>query len=149
MERAVASHGDAGDGAVGAPRGYAVAFFNQRKKLLEKEILVAAVAVAGVDVEARAAVGRGNEELLELLFVAQVFDEIPEAGVDKELFVVAEAVKIVEDREFFGLVSVERSGENDAIGDRTGENFRREGVAFDAAAGMNRDGHQGKEKNGE
>src|SRR5215469_2620245 len=119
MERAVASHGDAGDGAVGASRGCAVSFFNQREKLLEKEILVAAVAVAGVDVEARGAVGRGNEEVLELLFVAPVFDEIPEAGVDEELFVVAEAVKIVEDRKFLGFVAVEGGGEDDAIGDRT------------------------------
>ena len=135
MERAIASHGDARDGAVGAAGSDAVALFDKGEKFLEEEVFVTVLAVAGVDVEAGAAVGSGDEKVLELFFVALVFDEIPEAGVDKELFVVTEAVKGIEDGEFFCFVGVEGGGEDDAVGDGAGEDFGGEGVAFDAAGG--------------
>ncbi len=110
MERAVASHGYAGNGAVGAAGSGAVTFFDEGKEFFEQKILVAIFAVAGVDVEARVTIRSDDEKVLELLIVTQVFDEIPEAGVDEELFVVAEAVKVIEDGEFSGFVGVEGSG---------------------------------------
>ena len=70
MERTVASHGDAGDGAIGAAGGDSIALFDEGEKFLEKEILVAIFSVARVDVEAGAAVGSGDEEILEFLFIA-------------------------------------------------------------------------------
>ncbi len=150
MERAVASHGDAGDGAIGAAGGDAVVLFDVGKKFLEEEILVAIFTVARVDVETGAAVGSGDEEVLEFLFVAHVFDEIPEAGVDEELFVVAEAVEGIENGEFFGFVGVEGRWEDDAVGDGAGEDFGGEKVAFDAAGGgEEREVEEEEKKSGE
>jgi len=45
MQRAVASHGDAGDGAVSAPGSDTIALFDKREKFLEQKILVAVFAV--------------------------------------------------------------------------------------------------------
>jgi len=45
MQRAVAAHGDAGDGVVGATGGDSVAFFDEWEKFLEQEIFVGALAV--------------------------------------------------------------------------------------------------------
>ena len=69
------------------------------------------------------------------MFVAHVFDEIPEAGVDEELFVVAEAVEEIEDWKSGGFVGVERGWENDAVGNGAREDFAGDGVALDAAGG--------------
>jgi hypothetical protein len=80
------------------------------------------------------------------VFVAHVFNDIPEAGVDYELFVVAEAVEEVEDREMLGFLGVEGSRENDAVGDGAGEDFAEDGIAFDAAGGS---GENGGKKNKE
>ena len=62
MEGAVASHGDAGDGAIGAAGRGAIPLFDEWKKFLEEKILVAIFAVAGVDVEAGVAVWRDDEK---------------------------------------------------------------------------------------
>ena len=62
MQRAVASHGDAGDGAIGAAGSGTIALFDVREKFLEKEIFVAVFSVAGVDVEAGVTVGRDDEK---------------------------------------------------------------------------------------
>ncbi len=55
--------------------------------------------------------------------------------MDEELFVVTEAMKEIEDGEMRGLVGVEGGWKNDAIGDRTREDFAGDGIAFDAAGG--------------
>jgi len=135
MQRAVAAHGDAGDGTVGAARRGAIAFFDEREKFLEKEILVAAPAILRIDVEARTAVRRGDQKISQLTFFAQVFDEIPRAGVDEELFVVAETVEGIEDGEVFCFVGVESWREDDAVGNAASQDFTGHGVAFDAAGG--------------
>jgi hypothetical protein len=57
----------------------------------------------------------------------QVFDEVPGAGVDEVLFVVAEAVEGIEDGEMFCFVGVERRREDDAIVDAAGEDFAGKG----------------------
>jgi len=62
-----------------------------------------------------------------------VFDKIPKAGMDEELFVVAEAVEGIEDGEVFCSVGVEGWRKNDAVGNAAGEDFAGEGVAFDAS----------------
>ena len=71
-----------------------------------------------------------------------VLDKIPETGMDEELFVVAEAVERIKDRESLRLVSVKRWRKNDAVGNATRKDFTWEGVAFDAAGG-------GEEREGE
>ena len=79
-----------------------------------------------------------------------VFDKVPEAGVDEELFVVAEAVEIVEDRILFCFFGVERVGKDNAVRDGAGEDFGGERVAFDAAGcGKGGGGEEEKEKSGE
>jgi len=135
MQRAVTSHGDAGDGAVGAAGRDAVALFDKRKKFLQQKIFVAVFAILCIDVEARAAVRRGDQKIFQFTFFALVFNEIPETGMDEELFVVAESVEVVEDGEAFCLVGVEGRREDDAVGNAAGEDFAGEGVAFDAARG--------------
>jgi len=142
MQRAVATHGNAGDGAIGAARSDAITLFDEGEKFLEKKVLVAILPVAGVDVEAGAAVGGGDGEVLELMSLAHVIYEIPEAGVDEELFVVAEAVKVIEDGEFSGFVGVEGGGKDDAVADGAGEDFGGKGVTFDA--GRSRSGGEAK-----
>jgi len=56
--------------------------------------------------------------------------------VDEELFVVAETVERIEDCEVLGLVSVEGSGENDAVRNAAGKDFTGDGIALNAARGQ-------------
>ena len=133
VERAIASHGDAGNGAVGAAGSGAVTFFDEREKFLEEEIFVAVFAVLGVDVKTGTAVRRGDQKTFQLAFFAEVFDEVPGAGVDEELFVVAESVEGIEDGKVFRLVSVVGRRKHDAVGNVAGEDFAGNGIAFDAA----------------
>ena len=135
MQRAVTSHGDAGNGAIGAAGRCAVAFFDEREKFLQQKIFVAVLAVLCIDVEACSAVRRGDQEIFQFAFFALVFDEIPRAGVDEELFVVAESVEGIEDGEVFCFVSVESWREDDAVGNAAREDFAGEGVALDSAGG--------------
>jgi len=55
--------------------------------------------------------------------------------VEEELFIVAKAVKGIEDGEVLGFVSVEGGWKDDAVGDAAGEDFAGERVAFEAAGG--------------
>jgi len=89
MEGAIAAHGNAGDGAIGAASAHAITGFDERQKLAQQKILVADFAVARVDVEAGFSRGSDDEEILEASFFAEVFDKIPGARVDEGLFVVA------------------------------------------------------------
>jgi hypothetical protein len=135
MKRAVAAHGNAGDGAIGAAGTDAVVVLDKREKLLEKEILVADFAVAGIDVEAGFAGRSGDEEILEAVFFAEVFDEVPAAGVEESLLVVAEAVEEIQDGETAGFVGVKAGGKENAIGNGAREDSAGDGVALDAAGG--------------
>jgi len=94
-----------------------------------------ALAVPGIDVEACLAGRCGDQKIFQLVLIAEILDYIPEARMDQELFVVAEAVEEIEDRETEGLVGVEGGREDDAIGDGAGEDFAGDGVALDAAGG--------------
>jgi hypothetical protein len=67
--------------------------------------------------------------------IAHILDDVPQAGMNEELFIIAEAVEKIEDWEMAGLVGVEGGGEDDAVGDGAGEDFAGEGVAFHAAGG--------------
>ena len=133
MERAESAHGDAVNSAIGAAGRDAIAFFDEGKKFLDQEILVAVLAVAGVDVEARGAIGRSDQKIFEFVIVTEIGDNVPESGMDEELFIVAEAVEEIKDGEMGGFVGVEGGRENDAVGDGAREDFAGEGVAFDAA----------------
>ena len=135
MQRAVATHGDAGDGAVGAAGGCAIALFDEREKFLKEKIFVTVFAVLGIDVKTCPAVRRGDQKTFQLAFFTQVFDEVPRAGVDKELFVVAETVEVIKDGKVLYFVRVERRRKNDAVGNAARENFAGDRVAFDAAGG--------------
>jgi hypothetical protein len=140
MQGAVASHRNAGDGAIGATGTDAVVAFDEGKELLQKKILVTDFAVAGIDVEAGFAGGSGDEEILQMTFIAEVFDEIPAAGVEEGLLVVAEAVKEIEDGEAAGFVGVKAGRQKNAIGNGTREDFAGDGIALDAAGGGVRTG---------
>jgi hypothetical protein len=135
MERAVAAHGNAGDGAIGAAGTYAIEAFDERKKFLQEKILVAGFAVPGIDVEAGRAGGSGDKEILEAPFFAEILDEIPGAGAEEGLLIVAEAVEEIEDGEAAGLVGVKAGRQENAVWNRARKNFAGDGVAFGAAGG--------------
>jgi len=113
----------------------AIPFFDEREKLLKQEILVGGFPVLGIDVEACAALGRGDDEVGELTPFAHVLDEVKSAGVDKGLLVVAETVQEIENRELPGFLLVECGGKDDAIADGAREDLAGNGVALDAAGG--------------
>jgi hypothetical protein len=133
MESPVTAHGNAGDGAIGAAGADAIAAFDERKKFLQEKILVAGFAVARVDVKAGFARWSGNEEILEAAFFAEVFDEVPRAGAEKGLLVVAEAVEEIEDGKAARFVGVKAGGEKNAIWNGACENFAGDGVALGTA----------------
>jgi len=133
MKGAVSTHGNAGNGAIGAAGADAVVGGDEGKKFAQKEIFVTALAVEGVDVEAGAPRGSSDEEFLEKAFVAEIFDEVPGAGVKKGLFVVAEAMEEIQNREAAGFVGVKAGRQKNAVGDGVREDFAGDGVALDAA----------------
>lgn len=133
MKRAVAAHGNAGDGAVGAAGTDAVVRSDERKKFTQEKILVAALAVEGIDVKAGAAGRSGDQEFLEQTFVAEIFDEIPGTGVKKGLLVVTETVEKIENGEAAGFVGIKAGREKNAVRNGVRKDFAGDGVAFDAA----------------
>lgn len=135
MERAKTAHRDAGDGSIGAAGSDSIAVFDKGEKFLRQKILVAGLAVLGIDVETRASVRSRDQKIFQLVVVAEIFDDVPCAGVDEELFIVAESMEEIEDGEAAGFVGVEGSGENDAVGNGAGEDFAGDGVALYAAGG--------------
>ncbi len=140
MEGAVAAHGNAGNRAIGAAGTEAVAAFDERKKFLQEEGLVADFAVAGIDVEASPARGSGDEEFLEAAFFAEILDEVPAAGVEKCLLVVAESVEEIENGEAARFVGVKAGWQKNAIRNRVSKNFAGNGVALCAAGSSVRTG---------
>src|SRR5690348_4480038 len=147
VKGAIAAHGNTGDGAVGASGASAVVALDERKKFAEEEIFVADVAVTRIDVEAGAGSGRGDEEFVELLFLPGVFDEIPAAGMEEHLLVIAEAVKEIENWKFARLVRVIGGRKKDTVWNGAVKYFAGNGVAFDAAGGGagNRDAKEVRE----
>lgn len=146
MERAVATHGDSRNGAMGAAGASTVVLLEVRKEFLEEEIFVALLVVAGIDVKAGAARGRGDEEFLDAVFFLEVFNEIPAAGTEEHLFVVAEAVEEIENGVAAGFVGVEAGRKENAVGDGATEDFAGERIAFGAAGGEKRKRKDGKER---
>jgi len=133
MKGAVSPHGNAGNGAIGTAGADTVVGGDKRKEFAQEKIFVAALAVEGVDIEAGAARGSGDEEFLEQAFVTEIFDKVPGAGVEKGLLIVAEAMKEIENGEAAGFVGVEAGRQKNTIRDGTREDFAGDGVAFDAA----------------
>src|SRR6185437_5508118 len=93
MQRAVAAHGHSGDGARAAFGGDAVSAFHGGNKFLEKEIFVARAAIARIDVEGGVRFGRDDEKLADFFLLPLIFNDVPAAGGDEELFVAAQSVK--------------------------------------------------------
>lgn len=152
MERAIAAHGNSGNGAVSAAWRSAIVLFDEGKKLPEQKIFVANFSILCIDVETGAAGRRGDQEIFQLAALAQVLDEIPQARMHEKLFVVAKAMQLIEDGKVFCFVGVERGGEHDAVRNIAAQNFAGDGVAFDAAGGEGgRDVEEGKkyEESGE
>jgi hypothetical protein len=123
MERAVAAHGDAGNSAIGATRMNAVVAFNEGKEFFQQKVFVTILAIARIDIETRATAWRGDEELFQLAFFPEILDEIPGAGVNEHLFVIAEAVEEIEDREPARFVGVKVRRKKDAIRNGAAEDF--------------------------
>src|SRR5581483_10939339 len=133
MKGAVASHGDAGNRAIGAAGTGAIVALDEGEKFLEQEIVEAALAVAGIDVEAGAARRRGNQEFLELPLFPQILDQVPAAGMEKHLLVVAEAVKKVENRVAAGFLRIIRRRQEQAIRNSALEDLAGKRIAFDTS----------------
>lgn len=133
MQGAVAAHGNARDRAIGAAWARSITAFDEREEFAQKEVLVTEFAVARVDVKAGCARGSGNEEFLEAAFFAEILDEVPAAGVEERLLVVAEAVEEIENREVARFVGIKAGRQKDTIWHRASKNFAGNGVALDAA----------------
>lgn len=97
VQRSVAAHRNSGDTARMARWRGAVGAVDEGDEFANEKIFVADVAVAGVDVEARVGVWRDNQEFADFMLLPEVFDDIPAARRNEELFVAAEAVKKIED----------------------------------------------------
>lgn len=134
MERAIATHGNAGDGAIGASGMRAIAALYERNEFLEQEIFVTVLAVARIDVEARSCSRSDNQKRLELTSFPEILDKIPAAGAEEQLFVISETVEKINNGEAAGSFGVVARREKHAIRDGTTKNCAGKGVAFDAAA---------------
>jgi hypothetical protein len=77
---------------------------------------------------------------------ALVFDKVPQTGMNQKLFVVAEPMQFVKNGVMLRLVSIERVGKYDAVGNAAGKDFTGDGIAFDAArSGGGRDAKEVEE----
>src|SRR5215472_8508644 len=146
VQRTVAAHGNSGDGAMPAAGCDAIAFFDEWKKFLQKEILITRFAILRIDVKTGIAARCGNQKFPDLAPFPHVFGQIPGAGVDEGLFVVAQAVQEVENGEVPGRILVERRRKDDAIRNRVTENFARDPIALNAARSGAREWRRGQEK---
>src|SRR5208283_399669 len=81
-------------------------------------------AVLGVEVEGAAAPGRQHDEVADLALAPQLRNHIPSAEVDQRLFIVAEAVQVIEHGIAARLVLVEARRKECAIADGVLENGR-------------------------
>ena len=145
MECAVAAHGNTRNGAMTSTRRHAVVPFDEREKLLKQEIFVALFAIPRIYVEAGAAIGRGNQKLLQFTLFAHVFRQIPRAGMNEELLIIAKAVQEIEDGEMSRLIRVKRGRKDDAVRNRAGEDFARNRVALDSSGSPERPSWKVKE----
>src|SRR5487761_525736 len=131
MQSAVAAHGNSADAAIMTAGPRAVRAFDERQKFADEEILVTLAAVARIDVEAGVGVGRDDEKFAELMLFPKIFDQIPSAGADEHLFVLAESVKKIEHRIAPRLAPVVTGRQNCAVANRVAENFAVHRTAFD------------------
>src|SRR4029077_18069562 len=106
--RAVSTHGHAGDALAQAPRTNAILALDERHEFLEKEVAVADLASISsrIDVKAAPTLRSDDEEVADLALLAKIFNQLPGAGVDERLLVVAETMEEVEDGMFFCRLSV-------------------------------------------
>ena len=76
----------------------AVLALNVGNELPQKEITVADFAVSGVHVEAGLGFRSDDQEIANLVLLSQVFDQVPSAGFEKGLLVLAQAVQEIKHR---------------------------------------------------
>ena len=88
---AVSTHGHAFNAARLTCRLDAVLTFNEGHEFLQEEVAVTFLAVGRVHVKAAAALRRHDNEIADLLLLAQVLDQGPRSTVDQCLLVVAAA----------------------------------------------------------
>src|SRR5712692_3749450 len=121
-QRAVASHGDAADGATASPSVDTVFGFDERDELLQKKIAVAGCAVGGIDVEGASAFRSDNQKLSYLVLLPKIIKQRPSAAVKQRALIVAEAVQEIEDwvclGRMLGCTGVVAGGKVDAVVDR-------------------------------
>src|SRR5262249_604747 len=91
MQGAVSAHGNAGCGGMREDGFHAELLFDARQKLLHQKIFIPNLSIVRIDVKSRPCRRRRDEKFAELFTLPQVFHEIPAAGMDEHLFVVAEA----------------------------------------------------------
>ena len=146
MQGSVATHGNAGNGAVAAAGCDAIVLFDVREKFLQQKIFVALLTVFRIDIKSGAGVRSGDEKILDLAFFAHVFEQIPRAGVHERLFVIAESMEEIQDRKMAGLIGIERGRKNDAVRDAPRQDFAGNGAALDPAAGSEAARHGGEQR---
>src|SRR5579859_5061052 len=92
VQRTVSAHRNSRNSARFAPRLRAIPPLDRRHKLLQEEILIAALAIARVDVETCLAGWRHNQEFSQLMLLPQVLDKIHSSRMHEHLLVIAQPV---------------------------------------------------------
>ncbi len=133
MERTISAHGNSADAARLASRDDAVVSVNEWNELAHEEVFVSSMAVAGIDVEAGASVRRNDEKFADFPLLPEIFDEIPAARGDKELFVAAEAMKEVKNRITPGFRGIVAGWKDSAIANVALEDLAVCGATLDAS----------------
>src|SRR3954470_20348356 len=95
---AVSAHRNAADGAVFPILANTVFFLDGRHELAQEEIRVQDLLVGRVDIERRLSFGRNDKEVTDLVLLAEIFDQIPSAGLEKRLLIVAQAMQVIKNR---------------------------------------------------
>ena len=145
-QRAIASHGHSGDAAVAAARAHAILALDERHEFLEEEIAVAdfgfiCVPLGNrVDVKAAPALRGDDKEIANLVLLAQVLDQLPGAGVNEGLLVVAESMQKIEHGILFAGVEVVGCGQQHAIVNGLAQNAALDVGTVNAALGGERCG---------
>src|SRR5580704_2063009 len=142
----VTAHRNSADRASLTTRANSVLAVDVRHELLQKKIAVAHRTVGGVDVKTPPALRRGDEEIAHLMLIAQIVQKCPAAAVEQRLFVVAEAVKKIQDRitprRILGCARVVARGQVNAIVNASLQDLTIQRAAIDATLRGGRSGER-------
>src|SRR5215475_5830859 len=133
VKSAVTAHGRARDGSVGAARFDSKLFFDARQEFLHEKIFVPNFAVVRIDVKRSSGSGGDDQKFGELFSFPGIFHEIPAAGMNKHLFVVAESVKEIKNRKVARFIRIVAGWKKNAVRNGARKDFAGQRIALDAA----------------